>query len=112
LATKMLASTVQFSSYGRASVQGAARVQRGRRPANRALPSAGIPAGRHRERGTRPFPQDPTACLSQAALGVRSTPLCGSTETTTNMLGRVVSVPPMSWATERSSVAECSLERR
>src|SRR3954464_4543212 len=60
LATKMLASTVQFSRYGRRPPQVAERVDEPRLTAG---------GGARWRAGKHPFPQDPTACRGRAGRG-------------------------------------------
>src|SRR3954468_21765347 len=89
LATKMLASTVQFSRYGRS-----------RSPEPSRTAAAPKCAGR-RSTGDRaegaPLPQDPTACLRpRHLLTTRSHLRGGCTCVAVDVTAELVSVPPMS----------------
>ena len=114
LATKMLASTVQFSRYGRS---------RSRAVACAFVASFDVRAGPDRAatpavrpgcvavlRRRCPLPQDPTACLRSAQRpAVLSTPPRGSTCAATAGPAELVSVPPMS--TTSAYASDCGSGR-
>jgi hypothetical protein len=106
LATKMLASTVQFSSYGRLPIEarrvpqraGAVRRRsvpstRERRPPRDSVTSAAVGT---RETSSRSLPQDPTACRGGTSHSVAFHSPKGCTHDGCAAHRQLVNVPPMS----------------
>ncbi len=123
IATKMLASTMQFSRYGRCLSPGATACLAPRCARQRGRSVRGKPM---RVRKKRSSPQDPTACLTTTVVGTRvSTPAeLDVLMRTSDCDGQIIDVPlneqrhletnarEMTHGQTSNMSANCSLERR